>query len=166
MLAGLLGGKGVPDTVTEHPSVFATLTAPSFGPVHTVHRETGRDGLPIRCRVRPDTAVCRHGVAMSCTRRHTKGEPIVGQALCLDCSDYSGAVLFNASAGELWRRLTIYLRRELAAAAGMSRTAFAKVARVSFAKVTEYQARGVIHFHTVIRVRAKSKVVSAVQGRV
>ena len=41
---------------------------------------------------------------------------------------------------------------ELAAAAGLSRTAFAKVARVSFAKVAEYQARGVIHFHAVIRI--------------
>jgi hypothetical protein len=27
----------IPDTVATHPCVFATLTAPSFGPVHT-HR--------------------------------------------------------------------------------------------------------------------------------
>jgi hypothetical protein len=26
-------GKGVPDSVAEHPQVFATLTAPSFGAV-------------------------------------------------------------------------------------------------------------------------------------
>src|ERR671920_1783274 len=32
--AGLKGGKGIPDTVTNHPAVFATLTAPGFGPVH------------------------------------------------------------------------------------------------------------------------------------
>jgi hypothetical protein len=32
--AGLAGGKGIPDTITAHPCVFATLTAPSFGPVH------------------------------------------------------------------------------------------------------------------------------------
>jgi hypothetical protein len=32
--AGLSGGKGVPDTVATHPCVFATLIAPSFGPVH------------------------------------------------------------------------------------------------------------------------------------
>jgi hypothetical protein len=30
--AGLVGGKGVPETVTGHPCVFATFTAPSFGP--------------------------------------------------------------------------------------------------------------------------------------
>jgi hypothetical protein len=34
--AGLAGGrKGVPDSVAGHPQVFATLTAPSFGPVHS-----------------------------------------------------------------------------------------------------------------------------------
>ena len=33
--AGLAGGKGVPESVAIHPCVFATLTAPSFGPVHT-----------------------------------------------------------------------------------------------------------------------------------
>jgi hypothetical protein len=152
MLAGLLGGKGVPATVSSHPAVFATLTAPSFGPVHTVHRETGRDGQPIRCRVRRNASTCRHGVIMSCNRRHEKDEAIVGQALCRDCYDYPGAVLFNAHAGDLWRRLTIYLRRELAAAASLSRTTLAKVARLSFAKVAEYQARGVIHFHAVVRI--------------
>ncbi|MCK1823880.1 replication initiation protein, partial [Streptomyces sp. XM83C] len=30
--AGLRGGKTVPDTVASHPRVFATFTAPSFGP--------------------------------------------------------------------------------------------------------------------------------------
>jgi len=34
--AGLAGGKGVPESIAAHPCVFATLTAPSFGPVHTV----------------------------------------------------------------------------------------------------------------------------------
>src|SRR5262249_28854517 len=35
IVAGLRGGKGVPDSVAEHPAVFVTLTAPSFGHVHT-----------------------------------------------------------------------------------------------------------------------------------
>jgi hypothetical protein len=34
-LAGLLGGKGVPDTVPKHPRLFVTFTAPSFGAMHT-----------------------------------------------------------------------------------------------------------------------------------
>ena len=32
--AGLRGGKTVPTSVAAHPRVFATLTAPGFGPVH------------------------------------------------------------------------------------------------------------------------------------
>jgi hypothetical protein len=70
----------------------------------------------------------------------------------MDCYDYAGAVLFNAHAGILWRRLTIYLTREVARTAGLTRTALKEVARVSFVKVAEYQARGVIHFHAVVRI--------------
>jgi hypothetical protein len=33
--AGMRGGKGVPETVAGHPTLFVTLTAPSFGVVHT-----------------------------------------------------------------------------------------------------------------------------------
>ena len=49
--AGLAGGKGVPESVAAHPCVFATLTAPSFGPVHA-RRERGGKVLP--CRPRRD----------------------------------------------------------------------------------------------------------------
>ena len=35
LAAGLKGGKGVPDTISEHPRLFVTFTAPSFGPVHS-----------------------------------------------------------------------------------------------------------------------------------
>jgi hypothetical protein len=38
----LVGGKGVPETVSQHPAVFSTLTAPSFGEVHT----RSRNGTP------------------------------------------------------------------------------------------------------------------------
>jgi uncharacterized Zn-finger protein len=38
--AGLQGGHhGIPATVADHPQVFVTLTAPSFGTVHTVRPE-------------------------------------------------------------------------------------------------------------------------------
>ena len=52
--AGLRGGKGVPDSVAEHPAIFVTLTAPSFGLVHT--RALGPDGRARRCRPRRDAA--------------------------------------------------------------------------------------------------------------
>ena len=39
--AGMRGGKGVPESVAEQPLVFLTLTAPSFGPVHSRRVDDG-----------------------------------------------------------------------------------------------------------------------------
>jgi hypothetical protein len=60
--------------------------------------------------------------------------------------------LFNACAPELWRRFTITLRRTLARQAGLTNKALTAQVRVSFAKVAEYQRRGVVHFHAIIRL--------------
>jgi hypothetical protein len=146
---GLSGGKGIPETVAEHPSVFTTLTAPSFGPVH-VRRE--KDGRLLRCRPRRRGQVSPHGRLMSCGTRHTREEPRLGEPLCPDCYEYTSAVLFNACAPELWRRFTIALRRALARQAGLTNKAFTAQVRVSYAKVAEYQRRGVVHFHAIIRL--------------
>ena len=55
--AGLTGGKGVPTSVATHPAVFATLTAPSFGPVHTrqINHRTGKVA-PAGCAVTSPSA--------------------------------------------------------------------------------------------------------------
>jgi hypothetical protein len=137
--AGLSGGKGVPEAVATHPCVFTTLTAPSFGPVH-LHRE--KDGRVLRCRPRRRGRTCPHGNPMSCPDKHTRDDPRLGEPLCPDCYDYTGAVLFNACAPELWRRFTITLRRALARQAGLTRKTLAAQVRVSYAKVAEYQRRG------------------------
>jgi hypothetical protein len=63
-------------------------------------------------------------------------------------------VLWNALAPELWRRATIYLRRALARRAGMPAADFRRSIRLSYAKVAEYQQRGAVHFHAVIRLDA------------
>ncbi|WP_078856763.1 replication initiator [Streptomyces sp. NBRC 109706] len=129
--AGLKGGKGTPERVAEHPRVFATLTAPSFGPVH--NRPTNR----ARCR---------------CGTVHDAACAQLGTPLDPDRYDYESAVLWNAHAGHLWRRFTIHLRREIAKRAGLTQRALADHARVSFAKVAEFQKRGAVHFHAVIRL--------------
>jgi hypothetical protein len=147
--AGLSGGKGIPGAVATHPCVFTTLTAPSFGPVHT-HRET--NGRPLPCRPRRRGGTCTHGNRTSCPQIHARDDSRLGEPFCHECYDYTGAVLFNASAPELWRRFTISLRRALAREAGLTGKAFAAQARVSYAKVAEYQRRGVVHFHAVIRL--------------
>ncbi len=54
--AGPTGGKGVPAEVANHPCVFVTLTAPSFGPVHA-RRERGDRVLA--CRPRRNGRTCR-----------------------------------------------------------------------------------------------------------
>jgi hypothetical protein len=135
--AGLAGdeAKGVPATVVEHPRAFLTLTAPSFGPVHS--RTVTRRGHVIPCR---------------CGDRHHPADPRLGAAVDPDTYDYIGAVLWQAHAGLLWARFTTTLRRALAAALGVRGRDFADHARLSYAKVAEYQRRGLVHFHAVVRI--------------
>ncbi|NYE10947.1 hypothetical protein BJ999_001243 [Actinomadura citrea] len=148
--AGLVGGKGVPDTVSTHPAAFVTLTAPSFGPVHS--RRTGKAGGVVACRPRRDGGTCPHGRPVSCTIRHGDDDPRLGQPICPDCFDYAGAVLWNAHAPELWRRFALAFRRYVARSAGLRVSDLRDVLTVSFAKVAEYQRRGLVHFHAVIRL--------------
>ncbi|GII56307.1 replication initiation protein [Planotetraspora thailandica] len=147
--AGLVGGKGVPQTVTKHPCLFVTLTAPSFGPVHT-RRE--RNGKVLPCHPRRDAQACEHGAAMSCTARHQPDAECLGEPLCPGCYDYTGSVLFNALTPLLWKRFTDALRRHLAKRGELTLRDMREQLVVSFAKVAEYQRRGVVHFHAVIRL--------------
>ena len=117
--AGLAGGKGIPETITAHPCVFATLTAPSFGPVHS-RRMRGKTVLPCRPRRDANARRCPHGRDISCPVRHVEDDPRLGQPMCGDCYDYTAAVLFNAWAGTLWRRFTTYLPRHLARRLGIT----------------------------------------------
>ncbi|GAA4705874.1 hypothetical protein GCM10023215_52430 [Pseudonocardia yuanmonensis] len=134
--AGLAGQeRGIPASVTDRPRVFLTLTAPSFGPVHT-RRLTAR-GRVIPC---------------SCGAHHRANDPNIGGAVDHDSYDYQAAVLWQAHAGKLWHRFAIALRRALAARLGVSGRGFAQVARLSYAKVAEYQRRGLVHFHAALRL--------------
>jgi len=136
MHAGLAGGsKGVPTTVTEKPRVFATLTAPSFGPVH--NRRTTSRGKVLPC---------------ACGIWHHPDDPAIGTPLDPDTYDYVGSVLWQANAGELWHRFVTTLKRELMKAAGLPVREFKDHARLSYAKVAEYQRRGLVHFHAVVRL--------------
>jgi len=145
--AGVTGGKGVPASVRENPLVFATLTAPSFGPVHGTRPNHGR------CRPRRDSATrCPHGKPLSCMVIHDQDDPAVGQPLCPDCYDYASAVVWQWWAPELWRRFTIALRRMLAHHLHVPPAHLARVASVQYAKVAEYQLRGAVHFHALVRL--------------
>ena len=147
--AGLIGGKGVPETVQAHPTLFVTLTAPSFG---AVHARTEKNGRLLPCHARRDAETCPHGRVMSCTTRHDRDDSRLGEPLCPDCYDYTGSVLFNALAPTLWKRFADSLRRRLTKLGGLALKDLRDHVTVSFAKVAEYQRRGVVHFHAVIRL--------------
>ena len=119
------------------PMVFATLTAPGFGAVHTASRDGGR------CRS-GSARRCQHGVSLRCLVAHQPGDLRLGEPLCPDCYDYLGHVLFTWHAPQLWHRFTVSLRRLV--------RQHDRSARVSYVKVVELQRRGVPHFHAVIRL--------------
>lgn len=146
--AGLRGGKGVDEEVATHPRVFVTLTAPSFGAVHSQRQ---RDGAARPCH---RGGHCRHGTQLTCERVHEPGDGALGTPLCSDCFDYRATVLWNATATELWRRTTIAARRHLARRLGVPTRQLRHHARLSYLKVVEYQERGVIHIHAVVRLDA------------
>jgi hypothetical protein len=151
LAAGLRGGKGVPETVTGHPRLFVTFTAPSFGPVHS-RRAQGLLVYP--CRPYRQGAKCPHGKRVGCWRRHDPDDPRQGEPLCGRCYQTGAQVLWNALAGRLWSRTTIYLYRALAQLAGLPEAELRALVRISFAKVAEYQRRGAVHFHAIIRLDA------------
>jgi hypothetical protein len=169
--AGLVGGKGVPEQVAQHPAVFPTLTAPSFGEVHTRYvkrhtciRRKDCDCRPEPCRARRDLTVCPHGVRLACFARHAPSDSNLGSPLCLDCYDHDGQAVWNLMAGELWRRTTIavnrYMRR-LARQRGIpdvpvvserrGKVRWVSPVRLSFGKAAEMQRRAVVHFHAIVR---------------
>jgi replication initiator protein RepSA len=136
MAAGLAGGaKGVPEAVTEHPRSFLTLTAPSFGPVHSAG--TTMAGRCRRCR---------------CGESHHDADTRIGAPLDPDAYDYVGAVLWQAHSGPMWSRFVANVRRALARLAGIPIRQIGEHLRVSYGKVAEYQRRGLIHFHAVVRL--------------
>ena len=150
--AGLRGGKGVPDSVCAHPASFLTLTPPSFGTVHTRHDRTGRPGARGRlapCRPRRDRPVCVHGRPASCGVVHGDGDTRTGTPLCLDCYDHLGQVAWNAFVPRLWTRTVDGVKRELRR---LSRAHGGSPARLRYAKVAEFQARGAVHLHALLRL--------------
>jgi hypothetical protein len=155
--AGVTGGKTLPESVADHPLLFATLTAPSFGRVHT----SGR------CHPGDPNRRCPHGRPLACGVVHAEGAEsrrsagLLGQPLCGDCYDYASHVVWQWFAPDLWRRFTIALHRGLAHHLGIPAHALPEVATVQYAKVAEFQRRGAVHFHALIRLdgpRASSGV--------
>jgi hypothetical protein len=83
--------------------------------------------------------------------RHGEDDRAVGEPLCPECFDYRGAVLWNAHVPRLWAATAHRLYRETARSSGLTATQLRSVARLSYIKVVEFQARGLVHLHVVLR---------------
>jgi hypothetical protein len=129
--AGVRGGKGVPDAVGEHPAVMVTLTAPSFGAVHTIR---DRDG------------------GCSCGARHVTDDEALGTPVDPDRYRYLEQAMWNHLVPVLWKRTVQEIRRALARELGISRHRLRDAVRMRFVKASEFQRRGVVHYHAVIRL--------------
>jgi len=165
--AGLSGGKGIPESVARHPVIFATFTAPSFGAVHSrpvrLHTCAGKQHCrckPEPCHPRSNAGTCPHGRPLACWRRHSASDPRLGEPLCMDCYDYPAHVVWNAAAGELWRRTKQDIERHLVQLAEHRGIPWPAEqlppVRVPHGKAAEYQARGAVHFHALLRLDGTS----------
>lgn len=142
--AGIAGSEDVPESVGLHPVVFATLTAPSFGPVHSLRLDENRN--PRTCHP-SDVAAHGNPEAPVCLLVHDAHDELIGQPLCAPCYDYVGHALTTWHAPALWNRFGIELRRLVKRETGPD-------VRVSFVKVMEMQARAIPHYHAIIRLDA------------
>jgi hypothetical protein len=131
LASGLRGGKTIPVSISAHPAVMLTLTAPSFGRVHG-NRDHDRP--------------CR------CGQHHDPDDRRIGTPIDPDAYRYVEQVIWNYHAPELWKRTVQAVRRQLAKALGVPRSQLSQLVRVRFAKVAEFQRRGVVHYHAIVRV--------------
>lgn len=76
---------------------------------------------------------------------------MLGSPLCSECFNYRAAVLWNAQSTHLWNRTIERVRRRLAIEHGLSIEEFSRRVRLSYLKVAEFQHRGLVHFHVVLR---------------
>jgi hypothetical protein len=88
-----------------------------------------------------------------------RGDPLNAVAERLSrCPPLAGELdAMRRHATALWRRFTTYLPRHLARLAGVTGKRMKAELPIRYVKVAEYQARGVIHFHAVIRLDARTK---------
>jgi hypothetical protein len=150
---GLIGGKGVPASISDHPRLFLTLTAPSFGTVHA--RKS--DGSCQLGRLR----FCAHGRVLACSRSHDDTDSVIGSPLCDFCYRFADAVLWNAESSRLWNRTFEQIRRRLAIALGVRLEELSRHVRLNYLKVAEFQRRGLAHFHVVLRLDGPGEPFSA-----
>ena len=146
--AGLVGGKGVPDSVAAHPRVFLTLTAPrSVRSTPDAPPRRAAPPLPTR-PPRPTARPARTACGWPATDPPRRRRPAARAAAVPGLLRPRPPGRLEPHAGELWRRTTNAADR---APQRLGERYGAKL-RLRFAKVAEIQRRGVVHFHALIRL--------------
>jgi Replication initiator protein, pSAM2 len=119
-----------------------------------VHTRKTQGRLVLPCHPHRHGRVCPHGRRAGCWSRHDEDDQVLGEPICPDCYDARGQVLWNALAPVLWRYTTTYVDRYLARQLGLTTAQLRKLVRVSYVKVAEFQRRGAVHFHAIVRLDA------------
>lgn len=130
--------EGLMDATDEQTLVLLTLTAPGFGETHWVAPEAPQRGSRAH-----STWLRRHGRRKCrCGQRHSPGDAR-WKGVPLDDReyDYAGQAMWNAMIGRLWARTADELRRSLDLDE-----------RLQYAAVAEFQRRGAVHLHVLLRL--------------
>lgn len=130
--------EGMAQADREALVVLLTLTAPSFGRTHWVAERAPERGTRAHTKW-----VRRAGQRRcSCGQRHRPGDDRWrGVPLDPQGYDYRGQVRWNSMVGRLWARTADEIARALAMGG-----------RLQYAAVAEWQRRGAVHLHALLRV--------------
>lgn len=146
---------------------WITLTAPGaevFGCQH--HVWAGKKGKT-RCTPKRKCPGCGKEVP-PCKRFHHSGDPLIGVPVC-DCFDYEKAAAYNAAVPKLWTATLNALNAAFPPAGSIEFDADAELftikpgrtSRLAYIKVAEWQQRGLVHLHVLIRDVADADTVRA-----
>jgi hypothetical protein len=150
---------------------WITLTAPGaevFGCQH--HVWAGKKGKT-RCTPKRKCPGCGKEVP-SCKAFHRSGDPLIGVPVC-DCFDYEKAAAYNAAVPKLWTATLGALNSAFPPTGGVEFDPDAEVfnikpgrtSRLAYIKVAEWQQRGLVHLHVLIRdIADADKVREVVAG--
>ena len=119
--AGLIGGKGIPEHVAESSGRVRHLHRPllrprpfTVCPVAHLHRQ---GSLPLLSRSLATPAArlrcARTAASWPASPAIARDDARLGQPLCPDCYGHTAHVVWNNSAGELWRRTKQAIERHL-----------------------------------------------------
>jgi hypothetical protein len=87
-----------------------------------------------------------------CAARHVPDDDVLGTPVDPVSYRYEEQATWNHLAPALWKRTVQAIRRSVAQELGVPRNRLGELVRVCFVKASEFQRRGVVHYHVVLRL--------------